>query len=279
MTESSIRHCKSCGEAIKSENKVFCNRACYAEEQRRCTYSPPRKMHSNTCSHCGNHFRSKDEKGDLCFCNRECYDKFREKIRESRKKDCAACGKSFMFTPASSDRQFCTNHCRKMAAKAKPRHCKGCGGYFTPVKYVPSTGRYITASSNITCSTKCRSDVISRNEDRKKKISAAFSGEKHPNWRGGSGSVRRGYRGHGWLKTAERARKRDGYSCQNCGIAQDQHLKENNSKLEVHHIIPFRQNTTKSGNKLSNLITLCKSCHVKADWEYRKNNKVQMVLL
>jgi 5-methylcytosine-specific restriction endonuclease McrA len=57
-------------------------------------------------------------------------------------------------------------------------------------------------------------------------------------------------------------RKRDGYRCQHCGKTQ----KQNGRSLDVHHIRPFRlfDNYT-DANELDNLISLCMSCHGKAE--------------
>ena len=47
---------------------------------------------------------------------------------------------------------------------------------------------------------------------------------------------------------------RDGCKCMECG--------KSNCKLEVHHIKPRRLN---GSNTLSNLITLCETCHQKTE--------------
>jgi hypothetical protein len=56
-------------------------------------------------------------------------------------------------------------------------------------------------------------------------------------------------------------RERDSYECQDCNMGQDKHFEKWNCKLSVHH---------KDGDKLNtehgNLISLCKSCHTKADY-------------
>jgi len=58
----------------------------------------------------------------------------------------------------------------------------------------------------------------------------------------------------GWNLISERIRKRDDYKCQECG-------KEPPSvQLQVHHIDGDRSN-----NEFDNLVTLCASCHNKAE--------------
>lgn len=54
------------------------------------------------------------------------------------------------------------------------------------------------------------------------------------------------------LKLKEQKRKHDNYTCQNCGITQE----EIGRKLDVHHIDGDNTN-----NDPDNMITLCRSCH------------------
>lgn len=61
-----------------------------------------------------------------------------------------------------------------------------------------------------------------------------------------------------WKRQASRARSRDNYTCQDCG----QVFLKGSGRLQVHHIIPVRLQGT---DNLSNLISLCPSCHRKAD--------------
>ena len=81
-------------------------------------------------------------------------------------------------------------------------------------------------------------------EERKRKISEAFTGEKHPNWKGGGLRF--------WML---QAKVRDNYTCQICG---------NNDKdvVEADHILAkkLRPDLAK---ELSNLLTLCANCHKK----------------
>jgi DEAD/DEAH box helicase domain-containing protein len=76
------------------------------------------------------------------------------------------------------------------------------------------------------------------------------------------------YRGPNWEQQRQAARARDGYRCRNCG-APERDAREH----DVHHLTPFRQYGYQPGenelcleaNRLDNLVTLCKSCHLKAD--------------
>jgi 5-methylcytosine-specific restriction endonuclease McrA len=77
-------------------------------------------------------------------------------------------------------------------------------------------------------------------------------GSKASNWRGGISFEKYSSAFNNILK--ERIRERDGHVCQICGIHEDS-LKE---KLSIHHI-----DFTKNHNMDSNLVSLCRSCHLK----------------
>lgn len=87
------------------------------------------------------------------------------------------------------------------------------------------------------------------------------SGENHNNWKGGN---YRGYYGPNWSRQRRFARKRDNYTCQKCGITEQDYGK----KLDVHHIVRFADfDNYREANQLSNLISLCHTCHMKTEWE------------
>jgi rubrerythrin len=61
-----------------------------------------------------------------------------------------------------------------------------------------------------------------------------------------------------WSRIRQQVLDRDGYSCQMCGMAKT-------SKLHIHHIMKKSKGGT---DHLDNLITLCPSCHSKADHKF-----------
>lgn len=85
-----------------------------------------------------------------------------------------------------------------------------------------------------------------------------FAGENSGTWAGGDIS----YYGPNWINQRRKARKRDNYTCQDCGITEEGYGRE----LSVHHKIPFRHfmGDWKRAINLSNLISLCEyPCHRK----------------
>ena len=62
--------------------------------------------------------------------------------------------------------------------------------------------------------------------------------------------------GPDWSQQRDRARSRDEFRCQVCG------LEEGDREHHVHHKTPFRRfDSPVAANQLSNLVTLCPSCH------------------
>jgi len=96
-------------------------------------------------------------------------------------------------------------------------------------------------------------------EELKEKISrgvtkTALRGNKHPFWKGGN----RKY-GIGWSKFLKyKIRRRDNFTCQMCGIKEEEYKRIHNENLSVNHIDYDVKNCSEY-----NLITLCRSCNSK----------------
>ena len=86
-------------------------------------------------------------------------------------------------------------------------------------------------------------------------VDCAHIKELHGNWQGGKSFEEYGVEFDNGLK--EQIRFRDGYKCQECGCSQ----LENGRQLDIHHIDYIKKN-----NKPNNLISLCKSCHMKTNF-------------
>lgn len=70
--------------------------------------------------------------------------------------------------------------------------------------------------------------------------------------------------GPNWSNLRNQVRERDGYQCQVCG------LPETVQAHDVHHITPYRIFATREeANRLDNLVTLCPSCHRRAETAVR----------
>jgi 5-methylcytosine-specific restriction endonuclease McrA len=87
---------------------------------------------------------------------------------------------------------------------------------------------------------------------------ADLSGADHPSYAGGESEY-----GLGWNESKKRAvRERDNNACRNCGMSQEQHRRQYNRRLDVHHITKAREfDDADKRNAMSNLIALCRDCH------------------
>lgn len=235
------------------------------------------------CANCGNltdRKPTKDRSGNLCenvYCNRACYDKHRSMLWRNAQTPCKNCGKSYdNHSDAYSKKSYCSKECRVAHKMPKPTNCTQCGVLFSAVKYgkkKDGSPRYARVNNQKTCTRSCLSQFFKEDSSRKEKISKAFTAEKHPNWIGGSSSG--DFRGSGWVKIAEKCRDLHGRKCKRCGMTEQQ----NGRRLDVNHIIPFHQHKNKThANRQSNLEALCRSCHTKTDWEFRKSNQMQICL-
>ncbi|KKN52433.1 hypothetical protein LCGC14_0612870 [marine sediment metagenome] len=92
--------------------------------------------------------------------------------------------------------------------------------------------------------------------ETRRKISEAFTGHKHPAWRGG---ISHHPYGCDWTKELKQLIKdRDNHNCQNPGCWGT------SRELDVHHIDYGKKNC-----RLDNLITLCVSCNARANHNRR----------
>jgi 5-methylcytosine-specific restriction endonuclease McrA len=66
------------------------------------------------------------------------------------------------------------------------------------------------------------------------------------------------------------ALERDNFTCQSCGMTQEQHMALFGRSLTIHHIDGQGRYSRNINNKLDNLITLCFRCHGKGDIKKRK---------
>ena len=82
--------------------------------------------------------------------------------------------------------------------------------------------------------------------------------ENNPNWKGGISNLPYALDFNSKLK--QQIRERDNFTCQNCGMTEEEHLLKRNTKLNIHHVDYNKQNCEKD-----NLITVCHYCNSKAN--------------
>lgn len=282
MCQAILCDCLVCGKQFtgsKHKSNKFCSTSCYRTPQGKAlTKNGKEKSKKGDCTHCGKDVFGNHSGRESVFCNRICYDAHRVNIWKSRAVECARCGNPVIGAGVSAGtqiRKYCSHECRTADKKPEPKVCISCGVLFSAIKFRKHKDSYTYArvSDQKTCTRACLAEFFRMDPDRKVKISKAFTGEKHPAWVGGSHNG--SYRGAGWREIAESAREKAGRCCEHCGKTEH----ENGRKLDVNHIVPFHQHKNKSdANKPSNLEALCRSCHTKTDYLWKKNNSVQFVL-
>lgn len=138
-------------------------------------------------------------------------------------------------------------------------------------------GGGVVWNKGIPCSKETR-DKISKKlkgrtltqEHRDSIAKGAPRGIDHPGYidgKGGTGYVR--FR----ASLKEEIKIRDNNQCQNCSMTREEHNKKYNLDIEIHHI-----DYDKTNNNKNNLITLCKKCNIRAnynkDYWYEKYKKI-----
>jgi hypothetical protein len=93
----------------------------------------------------------------------------------------------------------------------------------------------------------------------REKMSESHKGKNHWNYKDGLSKLPYSYKFTSILR--ELIKERDSFKCQHCNITQEEHLEKYNRDIEVHHIDYNKFNCDEN-----NLITVCKKCNVKANY-------------
>lgn len=226
------------------------------------------RLPNRECAHCESEFYSEYEKK---YCSEDCRDtavSFEgennpnyQGAKESTA--CEICGDTFEYWPSEKPGRYCAEcvaneqwrHERDITGERNPRWNGGkrtvrCDHCESPVERRPNRLR----SEYVFCGDECQYEWLS----------AAFTGEGHPNWKGGSTP---NY-GPGWRRAKRRALERDGRECVLCGATP----AEIGRNPDVHHIVPVRAfletpvTTERDAHYPSNLACLCPSCHRRAEF-------------
>lgn len=174
---------------------------------------------------------------------------------------CARCGAACRFdrigiahgkVPHCRPCSYATRSKKRAQGRAGEKHtCAVC-----QVSFERAPARAARAVT-LTCSAACRDEARSRGLIVR--TAPPPRGEAHKQWEGGRAGINYGAN---WKSQRDAAVARDLHACQHCGISERDHGRA----LEVHHIVRFVDFADyRQANDLSNLITLCVTCHRKAD--------------
>ena len=242
------RLCLNCNNPIPKERKLtakFCCKECNTQ------YQNNKKINPKPCDICGINIIKRYDDKKINKCN-SCVAK--DKVEKGWTTiKCSYCEKDFKRKKSrvKNGANFCSRECRnKSQQKREVRQCENCG--IDVERKLSNFKRSDDPTKDrefVYCSVECMGEHY-----HKEKL---FSGENNEMWRGGKES----YYGDNWRYQRNKARERDNYICQHCGIKEE----DNNKQLSVHHIKLFRSfnGDYESANQLDNLITLCEPCHRK----------------
>lgn len=170
---------------------------------------------------------------------------------------CPECGEKFT-APPSWGKTFCS---RKCSGASLSRRYKGQKPSPQCIEAVKNSNKKRALMQTKEYRRKMSRSVKEVWENRRGPMTGR-TGKSNPNWKHGKYEGI-DYKGSGhsyasyWNTQADKARERDGNKCAICG------KRYKKRKIGVHHIAEDGFNDPLDAHDLSNLITLCQSCHRK----------------
>lgn len=264
-------NCSYCGDKLQRKEYLieqcenhFCDSDCegaWKSENRSGEDHPNYKKISTECEICGDEYRippSKDDRNR--FCSRECMLRWMSNRMSGDQNDlwkepvtlrCEYCGEHYTVAPSEAERsRFCSRQCHgkfrgENISDSVDLTCERCGSTYSVVRSRQDISRF--------CSKECFDGYRSDNPR---------TGKDHPRWNGGKPR----YYGENWHRKRREAMKRDGGRCVQCEMSREDHKKEYDEDLHVHHLKPIATfDSPEDANYLENLVTLCRDHH--SEWE------------
>jgi hypothetical protein len=234
--------CDEVFEAKPSKNRKYCSRECFGKGNRNGELAD--------CANCGESVwkeQNEIERSDNLFCSKECNSDFQRKSSTTK---CKNCSDSVTHLP-SKEREFCSRQCSaKYRRERVTVNCSYCN------YNIEVTKGYQEKHNAIFCGDECRSDWLSEN--------SLFSTDDNPKLNDGTYSNF----GSNWPQTRIDIVEKYNNRCANCNKSAE----ENGRDMSVHHITPRRHYinsddcSLEDANREDNLVALCRSCHMKAEY-------------
>ena len=236
--------CGVCGDKfrkqkydIEKDDNHYCSMECLHESKRNGV--------ELECEICEDIFRVAKHREDTArVCSNECRGELTGRILSGinpYEYTCKRCGHD--FKSQAKDRIYCSKECHNKSMEDQVEtECANCAGVLFRVR-----SQYELSDKHF-CDFDCRREWMGEN----------WVGEDNPQYINGGHQ----YRGSNWPEQRLKALRRDQARCQSCGVAESKKQRGHH----VHHIVPYRKfDSWQEANELSNLVTLCESCHQR--WE------------
>ncbi|WP_207588313.1 HNH endonuclease [Halomontanus rarus] len=204
---------------------------------------------NRTCEGCQTEFYDPKSRREYCDdCNPNA-GKHNGNWKDAKERtECTMCGTVFSYYPSNKRGDYCPD-CVEDAdgllpenpSEKGPRVSVDCLFCDSELEVYPSRADHRTRGCF--CDQDCYADWLAEN----------VVGPDHHQWEGGQIDY-----GQKWWRIRREARRRDDYQCQQCGASREE-LGQN---PDVHHLVPVREfDRPEEAHTLSNVITLCRSCH------------------
>ncbi|NLV12981.1 HNH endonuclease [Haloarcula argentinensis] len=250
--------CPTCGRVFDSRRGLGVHHSRVHDE----------RLPNRECDRCGTEFYAESARA---YCSEACHDaavsyegEANPNFSDAKEQtNCDICNATFEYYPSQKDGVYCPDCVETAAWRDPPQrtgvaHHSWSGGKLSVscdvcdarIERYPSQIR----GEVVLCSRNCHAEWLS----------AAFTGDGHPNWRGGGV----GDYGPGWRGVRKQALERDDHACVLCGTDAD----ELGRNPDVHHIVPVRlfaampALAVRDAHTLDNVVSLCPGCHRRADF-------------
>lgn len=265
------RECRGKLDSIKYKKGIYASRGNYKKIEVGCSFPLCLKTKMVKLS------RYNNNKNKRFFCSKEHFGLYKSMFLRGEKSGgykggkveikCSMCGKPLMFHPCRIKKQkyfVCSKECwgeilRRTVAKKGENHpgwvekvetyCDYCG---EPISILPS--QYNKSKYHF-CKYKGIGKMMNKCFREFIKINPKL-GEDNPNYHNGKSSEPYSMEFNNVLR--RNIRRRDNFTCQKCGMTQEENIIKFRESLSIHHIDYDKYNLNEN-----NLISLCKYCHSK----------------
>ncbi|GGL61787.1 HNH endonuclease [Halocalculus aciditolerans] len=230
--------CPTCGTPLRTEQGV--------RQHHTKVHGDP--LPNRTCTGCDVEFYDPKARREFCDdCNPNAGEHNGNYRDAKETTECRQCGSEFDYYPSDKDGVYCPD-------------CVAAADEFlgTPSYEINEAPR-ITRECDY-----CEAELVVLQSERDRGQGRFCSCDCLYSWMSeelGPGVDPNVYSGR-WREARRKTLERDDHACQNCGSARD----ELGQEPDVHHLTPVREfDDPQDSHVLSNLVSLCRSCHMKVE--------------